>query len=487
MIAQAAQFGLTLGYNMVLARLLTPEEFGLVAIGMSIVGVLYIFRDMGLSTSTIQRAEISHAQVSNLFWINTGGGCAISLLLVLGAPFSGWFFKDPRVSNVTLSLAALFLLNGLSAQHTALLNRQMRFIAISVIEVVSMAVAFSTGAVLAKFQYGYWSLIIATLIQATLRLILTWYASDWWPQLPKKSVGTRSLVTFGTDLTIGGFIYSLARGSDTLILGRVFGSDAVGLYSRAAALLSRPMEQLVNPVFTVMVPALSRLQDQPERYRRTFLVVFETMAIGGYLFTGVALPLSQALTIVLLGLKWQAAGPIFAALSAAAVFIPLSSAASWLYTSQGRGREGMFVAITSGCLVVLAVFIGLPFGALGVAVALSCIGVLGQLPLSFYVGGRRGPVSSTDMFKGFVKHLPIAIIVGFATWIMNYELRGLPPLGRLTVCAAVGLVVGAGATYLLPSSHKVSSYLLSSAKQMRNSKRVTDGSPAETSLSNAHS
>ena len=441
-VAQALQFVLMLAYNVVLARLLSPREFGLVAMVMTVIGFLQIFRDLGLSTATIQRADITHAQVSNLFWLNVAVSGAISLLVAIGAPAIAWFYHEPKLVKIAFALSGCYLLNGLTVQHIALLNRQMRFVATSAIDVGSVAAGLAMGIGAALAGYGYWSLVAATLAQAVVRLVAAWSVSSWRPQLPAGGVGTRPLVSFGANLTVSGFIYSVSRGCDSLLIGRVFGSDAVGLYTRAAALLSQPMEQLINPILTVIVPALSRLQDEPERYRRFYLQVFEVLAIVGFLFTGLFLPLAYPLTVTILGVKWQAAANIFAGLSVAAIFVPLASAVSWLYTSQGRGKDMLKASSFFAVVMVLSVFVGLPFGPVGVATAYSAACLLVLLPVYYWIAGRSGPVSTQDLWGRFLTHLPLWALVCASTWLTRRLVIDSAPLVQLIVCVPIGLFAG---------------------------------------------
>src|SRR6266446_10914961 len=146
-VAQGAQFLLSLVSIMVLARLLTPKDFGLFAMVTTVMGYLRVFKDAGLSTATVQREGITHAQVSNLFWINVVMSGAISLIFAAGSPIVAWFYREPRLVPITMVLSSTFLLSGLTIQHTALLNRQMRFQAIAIVQVGSMliGVAVSIG------------------------------------------------------------------------------------------------------------------------------------------------------------------------------------------------------------------------------------------------------------------------------------------------------------------------------------------------------
>ena len=246
------------------------------------MGFLRVFKEAGLSTATIQREDITHAQVSNLFWINLAVSGFISLLVAVAAPLLAWFYREPRLVGITLALSSSFLLAGLAVQHMALLNRQMRFKAIALIQIGSTLAGVLVGVGMAWLNQGYWSLVGLNLTTSVIALLMTWSASRWRPQFFARHRGTRSLLHFGVNLTAGNFFYSLARGLDSLLIGRFYGAVSTGLYSRASAMLSRPLEQLMSPVATVFLPALSRLQTQPERYRQTFTQVYETIALAGF-------------------------------------------------------------------------------------------------------------------------------------------------------------------------------------------------------------
>src|SRR5439155_13431562 len=162
--SQGAQFVLSLVSIMVLARLLTPKDFGLFAMVTTVIGYLRVFKDAGLSTVTVQREGITHAQVSNLFWINVAVSGAISLVIAAGSPIVAWFYREPRLVPITLVLSSTFLLSGLTIQHTALLNRQMRFKAVAVIQVSSLLIGVAVGIGMACQGYNYWALVFSNLI-----------------------------------------------------------------------------------------------------------------------------------------------------------------------------------------------------------------------------------------------------------------------------------------------------------------------------------
>jgi O-antigen/teichoic acid export membrane protein len=440
--SQGGQLLLTLGYTAILARLLTPHDFGLVAMALVVAGFLHVFKDAGLSTATIQREGITNAQVSNLFWINVAAGAAAMLVMASSAPLVASFFRQPELVAVSVVLSAGFVLEALAVQHVAILNRQMRFPLVSGLDLGCTAAGFLVGVLMALTGWGYWALVGTTLATPALRTAGVWAISGWRPQRPVAQSGTRPLVRFGADLTLVGVVYAVTRSFDSVLIGRFIGSDAVGLYSRATALLTRPLERLISPIHTVAVPALSRLQEQPERYRRAFVRMFEGLAIGAFLLAGLSFPLADVLVRVILGDRWEAAGPIFAALTLAFIYVPLSNATAWLFMSQGRGRDLLVSACAGGAIMVAAFIIGLPFGASGVAVAYSTASLVVTLPVTFYMAGRSGPVATSDLWAAAASHVPVFLAVLAATWLAR---EALVPTGGPVMQLVVGLSVGSAA------------------------------------------
>jgi O-antigen/teichoic acid export membrane protein/glycosyltransferase involved in cell wall biosynthesis len=466
--SQGIQFALTLGSTMILARLLTPADFGLVAMVFTIMSFLRVFREAGLSTATVQREGITDAQVSNLFWINVAVGGLTTLLVAAAAPLIAWFYHEPHLIKITIALSISFLLAGSAVQHMALLNRQMRFKAIAVIQVGSVSAGILAGLVMAWLKFGYWSLVGLNLATSAVALLTTWTAARWRPRFFKRQSGTRPLLHFGANLTAGTLVYSLARGLDSLLIGRWYGAFSVGLYSRASALLARPMEQFIGPIEAVFIPALSRLQNQPERYRRIYVQVFETIALASFFFTGMFFALAHPLTLVVLGPKWEEATIIFAGLSFAALQFPLGSCASWLFTSQGRGRESLVASVIISIIIAGSFMAGLPYGPAGVAIAFSGSCLLIQMPLYYWLAGRSGPVGTGDLWFGFLKHLPVWGVVTLVTWLTRISIPDDQPFKELLLAAPAGFIAGIAFIIIYPPSRRRAVSLFSMVRELKN-------------------
>ena len=441
--SQAAQTLLNLLSVMVLSRLLDPKDFGIVAMVATVMSLLQAFREFGLSRATIQREGITHAQVSNLFWLNLAISVLIGLLLAAASPLVAWFYREPRLVPLTLVLAISFPLSGLAVQHTALLMRRMRFKALAWIQVTSLVAGVSTGIAMAWLDFGYWALAVMQLATAGATAVLTYIAVPWLPQVPRRRSGTRPLIEFGSNLAAGSFVFSLARNFDGLAIGRYWGSDTLGLYSRGGALLTRPMDQVLSAAETVLVPMLSRMQNQTQRYRSTFLQFYEAAALCSCLFTGVILALARPITLTALGPKWEEASLVFAGFTVSALCKPLAAAASWLFISQGRGRAMLISTSLISALSVLSVLLGLPFGPVGVAFAGSAVGLLILVPVLYYMAGHEGPVTTADMWFGLLRYVPLWAVVWGVTSVMLMLFGHFSPPMQLLICAPVGLLAGA--------------------------------------------
>jgi PST family polysaccharide transporter len=454
LVAQGLKFGLSLASTVILSRLLLPHDFGLLAMVTSLMNLLRIFKDAGLSAATIQEERITQAQVSNLFWVNVAVSGALSLILAGSAPIVSWFYREPQLVGITLWLAVTFLLSGSTVQHQALLRRQMRFKAIACIEVGSITAGLVTGALMALLGRGYWSLVGMNLAVEGTGFLLTWVISSWRPQLPKKNSGTRPLLKFGVSMTAGSALYTFSRGTDSLLLGRYYGADAVGLYTRAMALLMRPLEQLLSPVGAVFMPTLARLRTEPERYRRVFMQVYETMALVGLPSMALLLALSRPITLFLLGPKWESAAIIFSGFTLSAPIMPLAGAAAWLLSSQGRGKDYFISNVISSSAIVIAVLVGLPFGAVGVAFAYSGL-VFVRIPFIYHIIGRTGPVSSRDLWLGLIRHLPLWAVVFVSTYEVRACLQHTKPIIQLLGCIPAGTAAALCVILLMPHQRAI--------------------------------
>jgi PST family polysaccharide transporter len=395
-IGQGTRFLLQLLSQVMLARLLLPAEFGLVAMIGPVLSFVGIFNELGLSQATVQRPNITHQELSNLFWINVAVSAALALLMCGAAPLIALFYGDPRLTVITMWLATLLVVAGLSAQQLALMNRHMRFGQLATIDVACTFMAVAVGVISAWFGMGYWSLVLMQAANGLTILVMAWAWSNWLPSLPKRGVGTLSLLHFGSHMTGYNLINFAGANLDSVMIGKLGGSVALGLYDRAFKLVAAPMWTISLPVARVADSLLARLQGTAERYRRAFLLMLQAVLLITVPAVAFTAAMAPALVRFLLGPAWEAAAPIVAWLAVATAFAPLSLSASWLFVSQNRPAEQTRFACLRTGVAVLALLAGLHWGAVGVARSYAVFGLLVHgLPL--WGATRRGPVQLRDV------------------------------------------------------------------------------------------
>lgn len=371
--SQGTQFFLTTISAVVLARLLTPADFGLVAMVTAITGLGQAFADLGLSEATIQRKDISHEQVSTLFWINVAIGFALMLITAGMAPVLAWFYREPRLTNITLLLSLTFLIGGLRVQHDALLKRQMQFLSLAIRDVASSALAVPVAIIMAWRGAGYWAIVALPLTMNATRMVLSWLGVRWIPGLPRRDANVRSLVAFGGNVATSYIVASLNRSADGILIGWRWGAGPLGLYSRAYNLLMLPVRQLGTPVGNVLVPAFSRVQDDPERFARYYLRAVNLMTwlstpIFGFLFVA-----ADPVIVLVLGNRWREAAPVFQLLAISALAQMLLDMAIWSLVSRGQSNRLRKLLFIISPIIVGSFAIGLPFGIKGVALSGSLV------------------------------------------------------------------------------------------------------------------
>lgn len=455
--SQAVRFTAQFGGTILLARLLTPHAFGLVAMIAALSVLLDLIKELGLSAATIQRQTITQQQVSTLFWINAGFGCLLALGLLLAAPAIAGFYGEPELASITRWLALGFVVSGLTIQHWALLRRQMRFTAIAVIETGAELAALALAVVCAMQGAGYWALVAQRVAGPTLTLIATWLLCPWRPGLPVRDTDIASMLRFGGSVTGFNLLAAAARSLDQILIGWLWGPIVLGFYERASRLVLVPLNNLNAPLYAVAMPALSRLAEQPERYRNAFLLVFEKFAMATMPPAALAAVTSDWVVGLLFGPQWRDAAPFVASFSAAAVTLPAMLSIALLYLSQNRGGEMFRAGLADTAAVIGAILAGLSFGAVGIAVAYAVAGLVLRLPLAIYLGGRRGPVNSRDLARALLPSLTAAAAVAASVAALRHAgwLAATEPLTGLILSLAMAMPVAFAVFMLIPRSRRI--------------------------------
>ena len=442
---------------MVLARLLSSEDFGLQGMAAVLTGFLAIFRDVGLAAATVQRLEVTHEQISTLFWINVTVGVVLAAFAAILAPFVAAFYGDSRLYWITVVSGAAFLFGGLAAQHQALILRQMQFLTLAKIDLFSLSISSMLGIVMALCGWRYWSLVGIAVVGPIVSAAGVWMAVPWIPGPPRRRCGVMSMLHFGWMATCNSLLVFLAWNSDNILIGRFWGADALGLYGRAYQLATLPVQQLTAALSGVALTAFSRIQDDTDRLATSFLRAYSLLisltipiAIGCPLF-------ADEIIRVVLSVKWMDAAPIFRLLAPAALVFALANPLSWLVMSTGRVGRALSISAATTPVVLIGIAAGLNHGPKGVALGYSVAMVLIIIPITAWAKQGTG-ITWTDLWKASKPSVLAGLIAGVVGLIVKITLGGIwAPIPYVVVGA--GLVIGVYTWVLVVVMDQKSLYL----------------------------
>ncbi len=366
--SQISTFVIQMVSTVILARILTPDDFGLVAMVTSISMLFKMFRTMGLTQATVQAEIITHKQISTLFWINIGFCVLITLALMCLSPVIAAFYKEPQLKAIAIVLSLDIILGGGATQHLALLKRNMQFVKITLTEIISSIISVIVAIVFAMNGFGYWALVARRLALGVSITIGAWLCCRWTPSLPSYGTGVKPMLKFGLH-SIGAFTVDyFSRNLDKLLIGWKFGPQALGFYDKAFQLFAAPSQQLTVPLTSVAVSTLSRLRDEPERYNRYYLKAVSILGFLGMLVSLILTIIGQDFILFLLGPQWGKAGQLFSVFGLGIGIMLVSGTHRWLHLSQGNADRLFSWGIINSLLTIMFLIVGLFFGILEVAV-----------------------------------------------------------------------------------------------------------------------
>lgn len=427
---QVVRITIQLAGIVLLARLLSPVDYGVTTMVLAIIGIGEILRDFGLSSAAIQAKTLSVGQRTNLFWINVGIGAVLTAAVAALAVPIAHFYDDDRLILVTLALAPTFLFNGIATQFRADLNRRFKFGQLAGVEIFAQAASLIVALMLAVWGWGYWALVAQQVGQVLLQVALLPFIARWWPGLPRRGEQMKSLLTFGGGLVTAQLLVYASRNVDSLVIGRLFGAQSLGYYNRAFQLMLLPLNQINAPSTRVALPTLSRLQDQPKRYGE-FIVFGQTILMNLVSFI-LALSIAQAPAVIeiSLGPQWAPSIPIFQVLAVAGFFQAAAYATYWVVLSQGLMKRYLWYTVITRPLVIALIIAGALWGMPGVAVAYA-VGNALLWPIGALSITRRSIAPAGRLFLGALRTLVVYGVAAAVSYAATLAIPEDQPVVRL--------------------------------------------------------
>jgi O-antigen/teichoic acid export membrane protein len=421
-----ARYTISVASTAVLARLLSPGDYGLMAMVATITVLAQAISDCGLSWATVQQERLERNQIDVLFLVNCAFGLFLTVLCVLSAPYVAHFYRRPELTRIIFAAGATLFLSSVAVQPNALLLRKMKLKQMNLSALFSLSISAVVTILMARAGFGYWALVAQLILQQALTTAIAFPLSGYLPGWPRHLLNLGGLLKFGGYSAAYGLVNYFARNFDNVLVGRYWGATALGFYSRAYFLMTLPGMLVIGAFSGVLIPALSALRKEPTQMQSEYLRALRVISILGCSMAVGLIVTAPELVEFVYGSKWHAVVPILLWLSAASILQPIQNTAQWLFIVAGRGRGMLAMGLLVTGSATLAFLIGIRSGPVGVARAYAISNTIIAYPV-LAMGHRACGLSMRRTIAQTFPLLLCALIMGTLVYFAG------------EVCSAVGI------------------------------------------------
>ena len=411
--AQLVSFFIQTTSVVVLARLLSPKDYGLVTMVTAFSMLLANVSVNGFPEFIIQKKAISHTELTSVFWFNVIIGALLMIGFIAAGPLLTSFYGNPEIKIIAAALSVSIILQAVSTTHIALLNRNMEYGKVAANQIASDFISVVFAIFLALLGYGYWAIVGRQLLAPFIMAIGGWTLCRWRPGKPGQSEFKFDSVRFAMRVYGNFAVGYMGRSLDKVLLGRYHGSAALGNYDRAYYLSSMPASQLVTPLHNVALSTLSRMRDDTERFTRYYLSAISTLGFLGAL-AGLVLTISgKDIIYIVLGRGWEEAGRVVTAFGPGVGAMIIYATHSWIHLSFARPERWLRWSVAACIWMVILFFIAAPHGPVFLATAYSFSFYVLLAPAIWYAGRPIG-LGLARIFSAIWHYFAAALV----TWLV---------------------------------------------------------------------
>jgi O-antigen/teichoic acid export membrane protein len=401
--------------TVMLARLLSPSDFGLVAMVTTFSLLLANFGLNGFTEAVVQAENLDNTVASSLFWCSIGCGIVLTIAFAACGSLLARFYHQPHVAGICVVLSLTIFITSTSVLHLALLKRVMHFTTVSTNDVLSRAGMVATSILLAFFGWGYWALVGGLIVQPLIITIAAWAQCRWIPSMPRRSPGLGAMLRFSAHVYARFSFNYFARNMDNLLVGWRFNAVALGYYKKAYDLFALSASQLVSPLTVVAVAGLSRVNNDRVQYKKYFLNVLEIMAFIGMGLGAILTLTGKDIIRLLLGPGWEPAGKIFTYFGPGIGMMMLYGTHGWIHLSIGKADRWFRWGIVEFLVTLLLFLTALPWGPVGMAFAWTTSFWILTPPAFWYAGQPIG-LRASQAVSVVWKYIFSSIVAGWTAW-----------------------------------------------------------------------
>jgi teichuronic acid exporter len=424
--------------SIVLARILTPEEFGLIGMAMVFISLSGVFTNLGLSSALIQRTEPTEEHYSSSFYLNIAAAAFLTVLFIVLAPFIATFFKSTEITKLIRVLSLTLVFNSLSIVQDARFRKKMNFRILTRTKIIASLLSGALGITMAFLGYGVWSLVIQTLSSGLLSSLFLWFYSDWRPKLLFRLRAIKDLWGYSFNLFISGVINTAYEQLDSIVIARLFTAKDLGLFSRAKTLNRFVIKYSSESVGAITFPAMAEVKDNRDQMLNMGLKAETLIAYLSFGLLGLLYVTSEPLILTLIGPKWLPAVEMFKILCLSGFAYPISAAT--LSMLRAAGFSGSFLkAEVWKKIVGLAGFgVGFYFGIKGYLISLIVTGAI-SVWLNMFFAGKALGLTVRHQLLPLIPYLLISVSsVVMSYWIIRF--LPTPPVALLVVSCLYSLI-----------------------------------------------
>ena len=394
----------------VLAHLLSPRDFGLLAMITVITNFANIFAEMGLSSALIQKQDVQQIHLSSVFWLNSVMGLFLALIFLCCSPHISRFYAEPRLTQLTMLISANFVIGSISIVQRTILVKSLDFRRLTLVDVLGVCAGAGVAILMAVSGAGVWSLAWQSVTASFVSTVILWLLSSWRPCFLFEWSAIRDLLGFGSNLLGTQLLNYWSRNLDYILIGRFIGARPLGVYKNAYQIMLFPLANVSQVIARVMFPALSTIQEDKERVRKIFLKVTRAIALVTFpMMLGLFVTV-EPFVVTLFGRNWAGMIPILRIFSLVGMMQSIGTLNGNLYLSQGRADVQFRVSLLVRTIAVLGIVIGLRWGIFGVALGYAIASFINSYP-SFSYAGRLVNLTYWQLWRNLSGVLGCSIVM----------------------------------------------------------------------------
>lgn len=416
---QFAQQGATFVIGVILARILSPREFGLMTMVTVVINFAQIFVELGLGTALIQRKNINTQLLSTIFWLNLSGGVILTIGFFVVAPHVAVFYSEPELGVLTRFISIIFIIGSFGVIQKAIIIKRLDFQRLSYINFFASVFAGSIAIIMAWYGFGVWSLAVQSVTSTSLVVVMLWLHTSWYPKLTFHFNELYTVLDFSLPLLGTQIINYWTRNIDYLLIGRVLNTNSLGVYSRAYGIMNLPLNNISRTVTQVMFPSWSAINNQPQTIKRIYLKTAQMIALITFpLMLGV-LVVSEEFILTLYGERWLEIVPVLRILCVVGMIQSIITLNGSLFLSQNRTAVQFKIGLLLRANSVIGIIIGLNWGIIGVATGYAVATIINMIP-SVYFAGKAVGLTFTNLVSELYQILFCAIAM--AVFVIGLQL-----------------------------------------------------------------